>query len=166
MTHLYRRDNGRPIRSRMDELGLSCPTLAEATRHVDPDGKGVSAAAIGNLVGRGSSAHDRGRLRTAWLIAEVLNAPLQDLFSMHSPLTVTDERAIPVQTKTTEPALPAPLLRPAEFRQRYGISRWTENDWLKRGCPVRRLPSGHKRFDLAAVEAWLDEQEPSAEQSA
>lgn len=63
----------------------------------------------------------------------------------------------------TGTSLLVPLLRPAEFREHYGISRWTENDWLKRGCPVRRLPSGHKRFDLTAVEAWLDEQEPAAE---
>lgn len=95
MTHLYRRDRGAPIRKRMDELKLSCPSLADATRRVDPDGKGISAATVGNLAGRGTSAHDRCRLRTAWLIAEVLGTPLQNLFSMDPVVTVTDEKETP-----------------------------------------------------------------------
>lgn len=95
MAHVYRRDSGRPIREAMDEAGMSGPKLAEATRRVDPAGKGVSAATVGNLAGTGPSTHDRARLGTAWWIAEVLNKPLQRLFSMTPPSTVTDERATP-----------------------------------------------------------------------
>lgn len=93
MAHLYRRDSGRPIRHRMDVLGISCPQLARATRRVDPAGKGVSTATIGKLTGTGTSANERFRLDTCWFVAEVLHEPLQDLFSMTAPSTVTDERA-------------------------------------------------------------------------
>lgn len=58
--------------------------------------------------------------------------------------------------------LPAPLLKRSELQEHYNISRWTVGQWLKNGCPARLLPSGHRRFDLAEVEAWLDEQEPNA----
>lgn len=104
MAHLYRRDAGRPIRNRMDTLGISCPQLAKATRRVDPAGKGVSTATIGKLTGTGPSAKERFRLDTCWFVAEVLHEPLQDLFSMAPPVTVTDER---IQSREGDDAPPA-----------------------------------------------------------
>lgn len=64
-----------------------------------------------------------------------------------------------MQTKTQAQAPPAPLLTPTELRQHFAVSRWTVDQWIKDGCPVRRLPSGHKRYDLAAVNEWLDKQQ-------
>ena len=81
MTHLFRRGNGQPIRDAMHAAGLSGPRLAEATKAVDPEGKGISASAVGKISGQGASAADRCRLRSAWLMADALDAPLQHLFS-------------------------------------------------------------------------------------
>lgn len=95
MTHLFRKGNGEPIRAAMRAKGLSGPRLAEATKRVDPDGKGISPAAIGRIAGRGARALDRCRLRSAWLIADALESPLQSLFSLTMPAhsTSTMERS-------------------------------------------------------------------------
>lgn len=95
MTHLTRKGDGRPLRDAMKAVGVSGPELAEATRRVDPTGRGVSAAVIGMLAGQGTSARDRCRLRTAWLIAEGLDIQLHRLFSMSTPSTATVERLKP-----------------------------------------------------------------------
>lgn len=101
MTHLFRKGNGQPIRDAMSAAGLSGPQLAEATKTVDPDGKGISAAAVGRIAGLGETAQDRCRLKSGWLIAEALDAagadaPLQRLFSrvpMPAVSTSTIERS-------------------------------------------------------------------------
>ncbi|GGP55501.1 XRE family transcriptional regulator [Streptomyces abikoensis] len=95
MSHLLRKGDGQPLRDAMQAAGLSGPKLAAATRLVDPAGKGVSAAAVGFITGRGQNAQARCRLRTAWLIAEALGQPLQSLFSMPAVSTVTVERSTP-----------------------------------------------------------------------
>lgn len=92
MCLLLRRDGGRPIRAAMDAAGLSGPDVAQATRTVDPAGKGVSPALVGFLTGTGRSARDRCRLWSGWLIAEALHSPVQDLF-MPSRSTSTEERS-------------------------------------------------------------------------
>jgi hypothetical protein len=97
MPKLHRRNDGTPIRDAMARAGLTIPQLAEATRAVDPAGRGVSAATVGRLAGRGETARDRCELRTAWLVAEALHretpAALQDLFAMPTPSTSTIERS-------------------------------------------------------------------------
>lgn len=95
MPLLHRRDQGQPIRDAMKAAGLSGPSVAEATKTLDPDGKGISAAKVGQLAGRGKTAKERCRPRTAELIAEVLNQPLDDLFVTPSPSTSTLERSTP-----------------------------------------------------------------------
>jgi hypothetical protein len=103
MTHLFRKGNGQPIRTAMDAAGMSGPRLAEATKAVDPDGKGISAAAVGAITGQGKNAQDRCRLKSGWFIAEALDAagvsaPLQHLFSrtpMPDDSTSTIERSKP-----------------------------------------------------------------------
>jgi len=80
MPKLQRRDDGRPLRDAMARAGLSIPQLAEATRRVDPAGKGVAQATVGNLVGTGKTARGRCELTTAWLVAEALQELLDDLF--------------------------------------------------------------------------------------
>lgn len=96
MTHLFRKGNGQPLRSAMQTAGLSGPQLAKVTKAVDPDGEGISAAAVGAITGKGSSAQDRCRLRSAWLIADALDTPLQHLFDripMPTHSTSTVERS-------------------------------------------------------------------------
>ena len=92
MTNLIRKGDGQPIRDAMRAAELSGPALSAATKRVDPRGKGVSPAAIGFITGRGRSAQDRCRLRTAWLIADALDVPLQRLFAMPTVSTDTVER--------------------------------------------------------------------------
>lgn len=83
----------------MARAGLSIPALAEATKRVDPTGKGVSPATVGRLAGQGKTARSTCELKTAWFVAEALHtetsAPLQDLFAMPSPSTSNIERSIP-----------------------------------------------------------------------
>lgn len=103
MTDVFRKGDGEPIRDAMRAAGLSGPRLAEATKRVDPEGKGISPAAVGKITGQGKSAADKCRLRSAWLIADALesegaDAPLQRLFSrfpMPSDSTSTVERSSP-----------------------------------------------------------------------
>lgn len=80
MTHLFRKGDGEPIRKAMRAAGLSGPRLAEATKAIDPEGKGLSPAAIGKIAGRGKSSTDRCRLHSARLIARALDVPPQYLF--------------------------------------------------------------------------------------
>jgi hypothetical protein len=94
MSLLHRRSNGQPLRRAMKAAGLSIPKLAAATRGVDEAGLGVSRSAIGMLVSEGKSGRERCRLRTAWLIADALDAPLQRLFAMPETSTSTKERSI------------------------------------------------------------------------
>jgi hypothetical protein len=101
MTHLFRKGDGQPIRDAMIAAGLSGPQLAVATKAVDPDGKGLSPAAVGRIAGKGKTAQDRCRLGSAWLLVEALEtkgvvAPLQHLFSrvpMPEDSTSTIERS-------------------------------------------------------------------------
>lgn len=93
MALLHRIDAGRPIRDAMQAASLTIPDLAEATKAIDPDGRGLSPAVIGFLVSEGRSARERCRLRTAWLLASALGKPVQSLFSMFAASTSTEERS-------------------------------------------------------------------------
>ncbi|UUU21671.1 XRE family transcriptional regulator [Streptomyces sp. DSM 40750] len=99
MPKLHRKGKGKPLRDAMDAAGLSGPELAEATKEVDPAGKGVSPATVGRITGRGKTARDTCEWTTAWYVAQALhrrvNAPLQDLFDMPPHLTVKVERSTP-----------------------------------------------------------------------
>jgi len=55
-----------------------------------------------------------------------------------------------------------PLLKIDELRKYYNVSRDTIYRWIKDGCPYVRLPSGHKRFDLAEVAEWCDKTQEHA----
>lgn len=99
MPKLHRKADGQPLRDAMARAGLSIPELAEATKDVDPTGKGVSAATVGRITGQGKTARNRCEEQTAWFVAEALhrrtNAPLQDLFAMPTPSTSNIERSTP-----------------------------------------------------------------------
>ncbi|MFD5031655.1 XRE family transcriptional regulator [Streptomyces sp. NPDC058220] len=93
MPKLLRKGNGQPIRDEMDRQKLTQAELAEKTRKVDPEGRGVSPATIGRVAGKGRTARDRCELNTAWLITEGLDARIHALFSMPSHSTATVERS-------------------------------------------------------------------------
>lgn len=95
MPKLLRKGEGQPLRDEIEAQGLTLDQLAEKTREVDPDGRGVSPAAIGRIAGTGRSARDRCELHTAWLITEGLDARMHRLFSMSTESTSTVERSTP-----------------------------------------------------------------------
>lgn len=95
MTDLIRKDTGKPLRDAMERRGVTQAELAARTRAVDVRGKGVSIATVSKVTGRGKSAAETCRLRTAWLIATALAEPLQDHFDMPSVSTDTVERSTP-----------------------------------------------------------------------
>jgi hypothetical protein len=97
MPKLSRKGAGKPLRDAMERAGFTIEELAEATKKMDPAGKGASPASIGFLVSRGKSARDNCEWTTAWWVAEALHArtvaPLQDLFAMPPHSTSTVERS-------------------------------------------------------------------------
>lgn len=95
MSTLLRKGDGQPLREAMNLAGLSGPALAAATRRIDPAGRGISPATVGQLAGRGKTARTQCRLRTAWLIAEALDERIHRLFVMPTPSTATVERSRP-----------------------------------------------------------------------
>lgn len=66
------------------------------------------------------------------------------------------------RTAILAPTGVSPLLGTEELRAIYGIGRTAVNEWVKKGCPVTRLPGGIRRFDLAAVQEWLAAQDGTA----
>ncbi|MEW2545046.1 XRE family transcriptional regulator [Streptomyces sp. NPDC047002] len=93
MPKVLRKAHGQPLRDEMRRQGLSGPGLAARTKEIDPAGRGVSAATIGRIAGRGSTARERCELSTAWLIAEVLDARMHDLFSLPPSAAAGAEKA-------------------------------------------------------------------------
>jgi hypothetical protein len=97
MPKLSRKGEGKPLRDAMDRADLTIEELSEATRAVDPTGRGVSPSTVGRLTSRGKSGRKNCEWTTAWFVAEALhrktNAPLQDLFSMPPHSTSTVERS-------------------------------------------------------------------------
>lgn len=92
MTDLIRKDAGKPLRDAMQRRGMTQAQLAARTREVDVRGQGVSVATVIKVTGRGRTAVDTCRLRTAWLITSALAEALQDHFDMPSVSTDTVER--------------------------------------------------------------------------
>lgn len=92
MTDLIRKGKGKPLRAAMERTGLTQAELAAKTKAVDIRGRGVSAATVIKVTGRGKTAAEKCRLRTAWLIATALGDPLQKHFDMPSVSTDTVER--------------------------------------------------------------------------
>jgi transcriptional regulator with XRE-family HTH domain len=92
MTDLIRKSEGQPLRDAMKRRGVTQAALAARTRTVDIRGQGVSVATVSKVTGRGATAVEKCRLRTAWLIATALDEPLQQHFDMPSVSTDTVER--------------------------------------------------------------------------
>ena len=95
MTDLIRKGKGQPLRAAMERSGLTQAELAAKTKAVDVRGKGVSLGTVIKVTGRGKTAAEECRFRTAWLITTALGEPLQDHFDMPSVSTDTVERCNP-----------------------------------------------------------------------
>jgi hypothetical protein len=57
--------------------------------------------------------------------------------------------------ETLRPTGLSPLLTTDQLMARYGVSNWTVNEWVKKGCPVEPTAFRGRRFDLAKVERWM-----------
>ncbi len=95
MTNLIRKGAGKPLRDAMKRTGLTQAELAAKTKAVDIRGQGVSLGTVIKVTGRGETAADSCRLRTAWLVATALGEPLQEHFDMPTVSTDTVERSTP-----------------------------------------------------------------------
>lgn len=92
MTDLIRKGEGQPLRDAMKRHGVTQAELAARTRAVDARGQGVSVATVIKVTGRGKTAAEKCRLRTAWLITSAMAEPIQDHFDMPGVSTATGER--------------------------------------------------------------------------
>lgn len=64
---------------------------------------------------------------------------------------------------TLRPTGLSPLLTTAQLMARYGVSNWTVNKWVQKGCPLAPTAFRGRRFDLAQVEQWMASEGPSVE---
>jgi hypothetical protein len=62
------------------------------------------------------------------------------------------------RSETLRPTGVTPLLTTAQLMARYGVSNWTVNEWVKKGCPVEPTSFRGRRFDLDAVRQWMAQQ--------
>lgn len=92
MTDLIRKGKGQPLRDAMKRSGLTQADLAARTKAVDASGRGVSLGTVIKVTGRGETATDVCRIRTAWLITTAMDEPLQGHFDMPSVSTDTVKR--------------------------------------------------------------------------
>ena len=78
---MHLKDGGQPLRDAIAAVGLSLTELAQRTRTKDPEGRGLSKSAIGNLVATGSSSRTACHPRTARLISQALDSEIADFFN-------------------------------------------------------------------------------------
>lgn len=78
---MHLKDGGQPLRDAIAAVGLSYAELAQRTRQNDPEGRGLSKSAIGNLAATGSSARTACHPRTARLISQALDREIAEFFN-------------------------------------------------------------------------------------
>lgn len=66
------------------------------------------------------------------------------------------------RTETLRPAGLTPLLNTEQLMALYGVSNWTVNQWVQRGCPIEPTPFRGRRFDLDRVQAWIADEHAAA----
>lgn len=65
--------------------------------------------------------------------------------------------------ETLRPTGLSPLLTTRQLMARYGVSNWTVNEWVKKGCPLEPTEFRGRRFDLEAVRQWMAERSTPVE---
>lgn len=48
-----------------------------------------------------------------------------------------------------------PLLTTVQLQAYYGVSNWTVNQWVQKGCPLEPTPFRGRRFSLGRVKSWI-----------
>ncbi|MFD6970724.1 hypothetical protein [Streptomyces sp. NPDC059949] len=61
------------------------------------------------------------------------------------------------RTETLRPTGLTPLLTTEQLQALYGVSNWTVNQWVLRGCPMEPTAFRGRRFNLDAVRWWMAE---------
>ncbi|WP_435643399.1 hypothetical protein ACR9VJ_18300 [Streptomyces sp. H49] len=113
---MRRLDKGAPLRAAMRAAGLDIPSLAAATKNVDPEGEGLSRSLVGFIAGGGKTAREECSDRAADLIAAALGKEVEDLFE--APVFTLRESTSTRRTKTSKPSkseLPEQLMDQAEL---------------------------------------------------
>jgi len=59
------------------------------------------------------------------------------------------------RSKTLAPTGLSPLLNTAQLMALYGVSNWTVNQWVQKGCPVEPTAFRGRRFNPDAVRTWM-----------
>ncbi|MFJ2733720.1 hypothetical protein [Streptomyces sp. NPDC087317] len=62
------------------------------------------------------------------------------------------------RTKTLATVGLSPLLTTAQLMALYGVSNWTVNQWVQKGCPVEPTAFRGRRFSPDRVRTWMAEQ--------
>ncbi|MBP2583347.1 hypothetical protein J3A78_003825 [Streptomyces sp. PvR006] len=114
---MRRLDKGAPIREAMQAAGLDIPRLAARTKELDDQGKGLSPAYVGFIVGAGKSAREETSKRAAELIAGAVGLEVIDLFTDASstPTESTSTRTPQIKGARTDAPLPEQLMDQAEL---------------------------------------------------
>lgn len=70
------------------------------------------------------------------------------------------------RSETLRPTGLSPLLTTAQLMALYGVSNWTVNEWVKRGCPVEPTAFRGRRFNPDAVRSWMAQEAGEADREA
>lgn len=162
---MRRRLNGRPLRNAMKHAGLSVAALAAKTREVDPEGRGLSKAAVGFAVSEGQSGRDELSDRAAALIAAALGVAEELLFHedtpeapIATPSRLRSEMPAPAQQAEIEPFVSLKTLCGLTEKSRdwYFDQRRLHPPGSVTPFPVHWFGSS-PRYRLSEVQAWCAE---------
>ncbi|MFJ2292154.1 hypothetical protein ACIOG7_10640 [Streptomyces sp. NPDC087894] len=165
---MRRLDRGAPLRAAMKAAGLDIPHLAARTKELDPDGKGLSPAYVGFIVGSGKTAREETSERAAGLIAKALNQEVGDLFEDVVLTLVESTSTRRPKTAVSGKSGPAPL--PEQLLDQRELSAFLRKSmsWIDgqikdakeagRTWPGLHYVGRSRRFDPLAVLAGMREQ--------
>jgi hypothetical protein len=122
----------------MSNAGLTITGLADATRAADPDGKGVSRAALGFLIAQGASAREQINDRAAQLVAAALRKPERALFD-------ADTLAMPQKSTSTRGSRHTMLIEPEAMVDLITLAQLIKRSpsWIYQ--QIREYPAGSGR---------------------
>lgn len=114
---MRRLDKGARLRAAMEAAELDIPRLAAKTKDVDPEGKGLSRALVGFIVGRGKSAREECSDHAAGLISAALAGEVDDFFEepVFTLKESTSTRRSQAGAQGKTPELPERLMDQAEL---------------------------------------------------
>jgi hypothetical protein len=75
-----------------------------------------------------------------------------------TPVKTPDADPTPEVAASATTQLPdgvKPLWKQPQLEEYYGVSNWTVNQWIQRGCPIEPTAFHGRRFDIDKVRAWM-----------